>query len=252
VYGMVRDQVGQVIAAEGAQVLLLKSGQEITRTPIHAGLRLEQNYELPMRIDQNRPGTLLYTENAIASQSLYSLAVEMNGERYYPIEVSGTLSAGKGSERKLLDLNLGADLDHDGLPDVWEEWQLYQAGYYPDNSGIWQLNLLDGTGDFDRDGVSDADEYVAGTFAGDATETFGLKIQEKTDTAARLEFYQITGKLYTIERSTDLKNWSRVLFSVGTPGTDDLTYRATEVGIISAYAPPAPGNEKAFYRLTVR
>ncbi|MEJ6578200.1 MAG: hypothetical protein QNL68_00215, partial [Akkermansiaceae bacterium] len=33
-YGIVRDQVGQTVTAEGAQVILLKGGVEVGRTPI--------------------------------------------------------------------------------------------------------------------------------------------------------------------------------------------------------------------------
>ena len=33
-YGMVRDQVGQMVTAEGAEVILLKGGVEIGRTPV--------------------------------------------------------------------------------------------------------------------------------------------------------------------------------------------------------------------------
>jgi hypothetical protein len=86
-YGMVRDQVGQTVTAEGAEVILLKGGVEIGRTPVAAG-------------------------------GLFSLVVSMNGALFYPIEVSGNLTAGKGGERVKLDLTLGEDLDKDGLPDT--------------------------------------------------------------------------------------------------------------------------------------
>ncbi len=33
-HGMVRDQVGQTVTAEGAEVILLKGGVEVGRTPI--------------------------------------------------------------------------------------------------------------------------------------------------------------------------------------------------------------------------
>ncbi|MFZ9941713.1 MAG: hypothetical protein ACO3F7_06135, partial [Luteolibacter sp.] len=65
-YGMVRDQVGQTITAEGAEVILLKGGVEVGRTPITSS-RLDQSYELNMRLDQNRSGTTFYTEKAIAA-----------------------------------------------------------------------------------------------------------------------------------------------------------------------------------------
>lgn len=249
-YGMVRDQVGQTLTAEGATLILLKGGEEVGRTPVN-NLQLDQNYELNIRIDANRSGTTLYTDKAVPAQSLFSLVVEMNGSLFYPIEVAGNLTAGKGGERVRLDLNLGEDSDGDGLPDVWEQWQLYQAGYYPDGNGNWPIHLIDRNGDLDGDGLSNYMEYLAGTFAGDATEKFNLEIKEKTETGVRFEFYAITGKTYTIERSTDVKTWTRVPFAVGAPAPGAQTYSATDVGILSAFTTPAAA-DKEFYRLTVR
>ncbi|MDA7507854.1 hypothetical protein OAL53_02230 [Akkermansiaceae bacterium] len=249
-YGMVRDQVGQTVVAEGAEVILLKGGVEIGRTPITAGRQLEQNYELRVRIDQNRSGTTLYTEKAVEAQGLFSLVVEMNGSRFYPIEVTGNLTAGKGGERVKLDLNLGADSDGDGLPDVWEQWQLHQAGRAPDEDGNWDLHLLDKDGDFDRDGQSDLVEYIAGTFAGDATETFGLTVKEKLADRVRLEFFGIPGKAYTIESSEDGKTWTRVDFAIESDGPRARAYQATEVGLLSVFT--VSSAPTTLYRITVR
>ena len=249
-HGMVRDQVGQTVTAEGAEVILLKGGVEVGRTPITAS-RIDLNYELNMRIDQNRSGTTFYTDKAVAAGGLFSLVIAMNGELFYPIEVSGTLTAGKGGERVKLDLTLGEDKDKDGLPDTWEAWQLYQAGLYPDENGNWDLSLLDMNGDFDQDGQSNLLEYIAGTFAGDNTETFGLTIKEKLPQSVRLEFYGITGKVYTIESSLDMKTWTRVPFAVGAMGTGNNAHQATDVGIVSAFT-AARSSAAEFYRLTVR
>ncbi|MEY3897041.1 MAG: hypothetical protein RLZZ214_2562, partial [Verrucomicrobiota bacterium] len=114
-YGIVRDQVGQTITAEGVEIILLKGGVEIGRAPVTSN-RLDQSYELNMRLDQNRSGTVFYSDKAVAAQGLFSLVVSMNGVSYYPIEVNGTLKAGKGGERVRLDLTLGEDKDGDGLP----------------------------------------------------------------------------------------------------------------------------------------
>ncbi len=249
-HGVVRDQVGQTVTAEGAEVILLKGGVEVGRTPITSS-QIDQNYQLNMRLDQNRSGTTLYTEKAVAAGGLFSLVVSMNGELFYPIEVSGNLTAGKGGERVKLDLTLGEDKDKDGLPDTWEAWQLYQAGLYPDANGEWDLSLIDPNGDFDKDGQSNLLEYIAGTFAGDATETFGLTIREKQSESVRFEFYGITGKVYTIESSLDLKTWTRVPFAVGAPGEGSNGYQATEVGIVSAFTAPRSSTVE-IYRLSVR
>lgn len=250
-HGIVRDQVGQTLEVEGAEIVLLRGAVEVARTPITTGTLLDENYRLAMRLDAMRSSTQLYTSRAVQAQGVFSLAVDMNGQRFYPIEVAGTLTAGKGGERVRLDLNLGEDLDGDGLPDVWEQWQLYQAGLFPGANG-WDLSLLSRNGDFDKDGLSDWLEYVAGTFAGDATERFNLDIKEKTETHTRLEFYAITGKTYTIERSSDLKTWSRVPFALTQGAAASEVHRAAAVSIQSAFTTPASRTAREFYRLTVR
>lgn len=251
-HGIVRDQVGQTVTAQGAEVILLRGTEELARAPITSGVRLEQNYELRVRLDQNRSGTEPYSEKALATNGVFSLVVKMNGATFYPIEVAGTLTAGRGGERVQLDLNLGEDLDGDGLPDVWEAWQLYQAGYYPDENGNWPLHLIDRNGDFDGDGVSNWIEYIAGTFAGDVTERFSMEIKGKTETHARFEFFAITGKTYTIEATTDMVTWTRIPFSVGeTPAAGAPAWQSQDVAIVSAFA-TVPEDGKKFYRLTVR
>jgi hypothetical protein len=252
-YGMVRDQVGQTITAEGAQIVLLKGGVEIGRTPINSLQGIDQNYDLNIRIDQSRAGTTLYTEKAVPAQGLFSLVVEMNGSRFHPIEVTGSLTVGRGGERVRLDLNLGEDTDRDGLPDVWEQWQLFQAGTVPDNDGRWPINLITGDGDFDGDGQSNQLEYVAGTFAGDATEFFKLEIKEKLAETVRFEFFGITGKTYTIERSRDHRTWTRMPFSTGTSASAASgAFTATGVGIIAAFVTPTADAGEEFFRLSVR
>ncbi len=250
IYGIVRDQVGATLRAEGAKIILLKDNVEIGRAAIFADLRDDWNYELQIRLDQNLPSSRAYSSQTVATQGLYSLVVDLNGERFFPIEVSGTLRAGNGGERVRLDLNLGADANHDGLPDVWQEWQLYQAGRRPGTPG-WDINLITKNGDFDGDGISNWEEYVAGTFAGDATERFELVLKNKNATAVECEFYAIAGKVYTIEQSTDLKTWAAVPFALTSGGPTAMFHRATALGISPAFIPTTPGPSR-FYRLTVR
>jgi hypothetical protein len=252
-FGFVRDQVGQTVTAEGAQIILLKGGEEIGRTPVTSVAGLDFNYELALRIDHNRLGTTLYTPSAVPAQGAFSLAVEMNGARFYPIEVSGNLTAGKGAERVRLDLNLGEDTDRDGLPDVWEMWQLFIAGVMPDDQGLWPIGTITRDGDYDKDGYSNFDEYVAGTFAGDATEVFRLDFKEQLPERTRFEFFGITGKTYTIERSPDMADWTRVPFSAVTADAPSgNSWTAAASGIVSAWIAASPGTPREFYRLTVR
>ncbi len=250
IYGVVRDQAGATLRVVGAEIVLLRGGIEIGRAPVTEVLRPDFNYELNLKIDQSRTATRTYSNKAVPAQGVYSLLVEMNGQKYYPIEVSGTLRAGNGGERVRLDLNLGADTDGDGIPDAWEEWQLYQAGKLP-GAGGWDLSLISRDGDFDHDGVSNFHEYVAGTFAGDATERFELNIRNKTATTVSFEFFAITGKVYAIEQSTDLKTWTAVPFATTAGGAAKTFFTAAAIDILPAYVATTPGAAR-FYRLTVR
>lgn len=258
--GIVRDQTGQRIQAQGASVILLKGAQEAGRAVISPVMLRDHNYDLAVRIDQARPTTSLYNAGAVPAQGAFGLMVEMGGQRFYPIEVKGNLTAGKGGETIRLDLTLGEDADLDGLPDAWEQWQLYQAGQFPDGEGDWPIELIDRDGDFDGDGNSNHQEYLAGTFAGDASERFDITITSKAETRVRFEFFAVTGKTYVLERSTDLQTWTRVPFFAGAAvpagdaalpeGADSFT--ASAVGILPAACAPGADAERELYRLTVR
>ena len=260
-HGIVRDQTGQVIRAENASVILYKGTAEAARANIGPLAQPDKNYELTVRIDQARPATSLYNNKAVPSLGQFSLKVEIGGQQYYPIEASGPQTAGKGGESVRMDLTLGEDSDGDGLPDAWEQWQLFQAGKMPAEDGAWPLNLLDKNGDFDGDGQSNFTEYLAGTFAGDVGERFDVTIKSKDADSVRFEFFAITGKTYTLERSTDLKTWERVQFvaadKVTAPGAalpeGEGSFTAAAVGITAAACMPKPNEtKKELYRLTVR
>ena len=250
IYGLVRDQVGTALNVDGAEIVLLRDNVEIGRAPIFKDLRLDSNYELTIRIDQTRAGTRTYSTKAVAPQGVYSVKVLMNGQSFFPIEAAGTLRAGNGGERVRLDLTLGVDANNDGLPDAWEEWQLYQAGRRPGQAG-WDINLITRDGDFDGDGTSNFLEYLAGTFAGDATERFELRLTNKTATAVAFEFYGITGKVYGIEQSSDLQTWTAAPFSLTAGGATVSLHKAGAVGVQPAFVAVTDGVSR-FYRLTVR
>jgi hypothetical protein len=250
IYGLVRDQVGATLAVDGAEIILLRDNTEIGRAPIFKDLRLDSNYELKISIDQQNSGTRTYSSKAVAPQGLYSLKIVMNGQTFFPIEANGTLRAGNGGERVRLDLSLGVDANNDGLPDAWQEWVLYQAGRRPGQAG-WDISLITKNGDFDGDGTSNFMEYLAGTFAGDATERFELRITNKTATAVAFEFYAITGKVYGIEQSTDLQTWTAAPFALTAGGATLNLHKAAAVGVLPVYVAVTTG-ESRFYRLTVR
>ena len=185
IYGTVRDEVGQVLRQEDAKVVLIKGAEVVLKAPVTVDLQFGQNYELRIPIDMLRTATSIYRDEAVVSRSGYQIAVEFGGNRYYPVAVASNLTAGAGSERERFDFSLGVDTDHDDLPDLWEEWQLSVCGILPGANGF-DLSLMTKDGDIDKDGQTNFQEYLAGTFACDGADFIALEILDKKNDQARL------------------------------------------------------------------
>lgn len=247
IYGNVRDEHGQLIPANGSTVVFFYNLAEHSRYAITSVGDKDFNYEIRMKMDMNRSGTSVYDSLAVNSGVAYTLAIDIGGVLYYPIEISTPPAVGNPADRRRLDLTLGEDSDKDGLPDAWEQSQLFYAGLNVSN-----LLLISPSGDFDKDGISDQQEYISGTYATDAEDFFYLRMVGLSDQDALVDFYGITSKTYTIESSTDLVSWSPVSFSMQVGGSTISSYVATQVGVVRAYIPVSAAAQKVFYRLKVR
>ena len=255
IYGDVRDEYGILVPANGVSVVMYQGAVEKMREPLIAVSGVDYNYQMRMRLDMSRSLTSAYSSLAVPTASAYTLMVQIGGVDYYPIEIAAhTPTVGSPASRVRLDLTLGVDANHDGLPDAWQEQQLYQAGYLPGANG-WDLSLVPPGGDLDHDGASNQTEYLAGTYAGDATSTLSLAIKEKVGDNVRLETFAIYGKSYSIEASTDLRSWLPVTFAPtdpagATPSVFQASMVSTTTGITSLYA-KGPGTT-TYYRLKIR
>lgn len=253
IYGDVRDQYGALLPADGSSVILYQGSKEILRRPLMDLDEAPFNYEIRMRIDMFRPSTTSYSSRAMRSGADYTLAVDIGGQHFAPLEMKTTHSVGSPAGRVRLDLTLGVDSEGDGMPDAWKEAQLFHAGYLPGPDG-WDLSLIDRDGDFDGDGLSNWSEYVAGTYATDVDSYLKLEIKEVVDSVVHLEFYAIHGKSYSLQTSDDLETWLPTEFFIEDPQTTSTELQAsisaTTTGVMSIYAETA--TPAGFYRLTVR
>lgn len=247
VFGTIRDESGTILAVDDARVLLLKGADIVMKAPVTGTVLDGKNYELRIPIDMLRTATSLYREEAIVARQGYKLAVESNGQRFYPLATASSLMAGGGSERERFDFMLGLDSDNDGLPDSWEEWQLQMAGA-PDPS---DRSLMDRDGDYDKDGTSDYDEYLQGTYAADAGSYLFLEIKGHAGAQVTLHFSAVAGRVYELESSPDLLTWGPADFSVRVPGFPNRTYVAPATEPLDVFVIPGPG-DRAFYRLHVK
>jgi len=278
IYGMVRDEHGNTLRVAGSRVVFYRNGTEFLSETIGESSQLDQNYQFRLRMDMLRNGTQSYSALANSTGTPFTLGVALNDVIYYPIEMSTARTVGKPGDRTRLDLTLGVDADGDGIPDAWEQSQLYAGGILPGEDG-WDLSLIDRDGDFDKDGVSNWLEYIAGTFATDPTDYLAVRISARFPRSLRLSFFSIYGKTYSLETSSDLKTWTQAPLYLSNPAEDmdsalddpetsnapeyptdaykednppapQASLQATDTAVVHIYAPAE--SSTTFYRLKVR
>lgn len=128
-----------------------------------------------------------------------------------------------------MDLTLGQDSNGDGLPDAWQNAVLTALG------GNLTLADITPNGDADGDGISNLDEYLAGTYAFDPQDGFCLSNAGFNGNNAQLEFLAIRGRSYTLLASTDLRIWVPVQFRIPAEGNSAPArdyYQAKDVRIL--------------------
>lgn len=98
------------------------------------------------------------------------------------------------SKLKTTTLDLGPDSDGDGIPDAWE------LKYAPN------LAQLSGTGDFDHDGLSDGEEYLADTDPENAADRLRITLISTPDAGASvsLAWTSKPSRCYQLQQQDDL------------------------------------------------
>lgn len=248
IYGYVRDEQGTPLNRPNAEVWLEANDRVLVKVPVVTDPEPGVNYRLAIPVDSGVTGDL-YTPNALRPTVPFRLRVKIGNVTYLPIEMSGVANfVTRPGASSRVDLTLGVDSDGDGIPDSWERQLIAGLG------GGKTLADINPNDDADGDGLSNLQEYLAGTYAFDPQDGFALSIVSTQGERPVLEFLAIRGRDYEIQGSADLQNWSRVAFSLttdaaGTALRDSL--RATDTRVRRPVVAPSEGAQPKFFKLVV-
>ncbi|NCC50111.1 MAG: hypothetical protein EOM20_02735 [Spartobacteria bacterium] len=247
---MLANEYGWPVLSGDNTVVILKSGtNECGRFTANELLGDGINYILEAPMD-NAAGAR-YASYAVRQGDTVTVAV-LVGDVEQPLMGDATLPViGNPGDAIRVSLNMGTDLDGDGLPDQWE------TALIINNSGGLYTNIyqvLPGD-DFDGDGASNMDEYLAGTapqWAEDVLEA--CEWMRNADGLFALRFYTKQGITYEIFASPlpppdQTFEWSRVMFRASPGGTEQANSTAALSGPTFYYVTPT--NAFSLYRLEV-
>lgn len=192
--------------------------------------------------------TDVYRRDALQVAVPFKIRVRIGQSVYLPIEMQGEFSKlGKAAESTRLDLTLGEDANGNGLPDAWERAILAVSG-----SGLTEVSPGD---DSDGDGLSNMDEYLAGTNAFDSQDGFSLKVVDAQEGSPALEFLSIRGRTYKVFGSSDLNTWTQSAFRFASDAAevpDRRNYQASDSRLVQVLVRPEPEQAALrFFRLRV-
>jgi hypothetical protein len=250
VYGMLRDSFGTPFDSGNARVFLEDGNGIVHEGVVSRGMGDGTNYSIIIPMDSGRTPDL-YKPSAMRQFTPFTIRVLSGGRNHVPMEIVGsTLQLGAPAARTRLDITLGVDSDGDGLPDEWERTLIAMLG------GNLTLADIRPEDDSDGDGMTNLQEYLAGTYPWDYEDRLALDILEVRNGRAVLEFMVIDGREYIVHGSTDLKNWAPVNFRIPDRDAPDVSRSrfiapVFEPRIEIEAAPPAtPGRQ--FFRLQAR
>jgi len=242
--GLLRDEYGTPLRGSGTVVMVeTPSGARIEGALV-SGPEPGINFRIEVPMDSGT-GAGLYRATALNPSIPFRIRVRMGGRTLLPIEMQrSAVVAGEPGGRTRLDLTLGEDVDGDGMPDAWERL------VDPDISKVTP------GGDNDGDGLTNLQEYIAGTYAFDPADGFRVDLKRVDSTTAILEFLSVRGRSYSVEASADLNSWRALDFrydaepATATAHSSHAAVDTRRVRLRVAVGSPAEVGE--FYRLIVR
>lgn len=246
-YGTVRDSFGNEIIARNSWIIFKVGDAEIARAEIRGGFRPDENFRVMLPIDMG-VGELYNAQATVAGVS-FTIEAQIAGVTYPVYGIRPRIaSIPAPGEASRLDFTIGEDTDDDGIPDLWELWQLERHGILAGDER-YSLDSI-GDGDYDKDGLDDYREYLAGTFAFVFVETIPIEFKRfDADRWLLFEIIEAGGFSYQVEASSDLIAWD--VIDVALDGEREQlvpSWDAAETSIRTVEV-QNPSDQSLFYRV---
>jgi hypothetical protein len=197
-YGQARDGYGLPYMTN-AEVILLHGKNEVARQTIGGSLTRGVNFALYVHLDDGS-SLLPYSARALKSGDLVSVVVRDQDGLHTIMEQRTVPPVGQPGELVLINATGSEDVDDDGLPDTWEtELMAWSGGAL---QTVFDVRPDD---DFDHDGMTNLQEYRAGTFAFLDDDYLRIEQYDRTpNNRLRLTFLSVLGKSYNVGCIPDL------------------------------------------------
>ncbi|MBL9136267.1 MAG: hypothetical protein JNK85_10380 [Verrucomicrobiales bacterium] len=245
-FGMVRNEWGDPIQLSRCEVILETPASARLQGSLTMDVEPGVNYRLEVPMDSGATEDA-YKPTALRPYYQFKLRVKMGSKTYVPIEMTGDFARlGEPGGETRLDLTLGEDADGDGLPDAWERAQLEGR-----EGGLDSLRPND---DLDGDGISNLNEYLAGTYTADPSDGFSLSLIQVTPESSIMELLAVPGRNYRILASPDLLTWIPVKFRLAVPGEAASlmeNFLANEVRMVKVEVPTSPDHVQRYFKALV-
>ncbi len=240
--------MGNPLSVLGAEVILETSTGTSIKATVSPGSEPGVNYRLAVPLDAGVTSDS-YRPTALRATVPFKMRVRIGQTVYLPIEMTGDFSKlGQPAQSTRLDLTLGEDSNGNGIPDAWERALIAASG--------GKLKEVRPGDDADGDGLSNLNEYRAGTYAFDSKDGFSLKVAEIKAGVPTLEFMSIRGHTYTVFGSPDLNGWAQTSFRFASDSSDTAdrqTYQATDSRVVQvSVRPTADQPSMRFFKLRVQ